>query len=526
MLVRAMIHPPSSAFERLWRGRVDRRAFLLGGIAVVAAGALPRARERVRWASDPFTLGVASGDPASDGVVLWTRLAPDPLKEGGLTEPVDVTWEIGDDPAMRRIVRQGRVTASAAAAHSVHVEADGLDADRWYWYRFHAGDATSPVGRTKTLPRSGADVNRLRFAFASCQHYETGLFTAYRHMCTEDLDLVFHLGDYIYEGAGRDGAVRKHHGPELMTLQHYRDRYTQYRLDPDLQAAHAAFPWIVTTDDHEVDNNYAGDISENNDPRDQFLARRAAAYQAYYEHMPLRRRSVPSGPNIQLYRQFTYGKLASFLVLDTRQFRTDQPCGDATKPPCPGTADAAATLLGPAQERWLLESLDRSGRRWNVLPQQVMMARVDQAPGAEERVSMDQWSGYDAERTRILEYFARRRASNPIVLTGDIHSNWVNDLKVNFRDEKSPAVATEFVGTSITSGGDGVDLPERLLGVMSENPFVRFYNGQRGYVSCSVTPQRWQTDYQVLDFVTKKESPRRTRASFRVDDGRPGAQRL
>ena len=427
---------------------------------------------------------------------------------------------------MRRIVRQGRATAAAEAAHSVHVEVEGLDPDRWYWYRFRAGDATSPIGRTKTLPRSGADVNRLRFAFASCQHYEAGYFTAYRHMATEDLDVVFHLGDYIYEGPGRDGATRRHHGPELTTLKHYRERYAQYRLDPDLQAAHAAFPWIVTTDDHEVDNNYAADISENSDPRDAFLARRAAAYQAYYEHMPLRRTSIPAGPRIQLYRQFTYGRLASFFVLDTRQYRTDQPCGDTTKPPCPGTADPAATLLGATQEKWLLDSLDRSQRRWNVLPQQVMMARVDQMPGPEERVSMDQWSGYDAGRTRLLEFFARRRASNPVVLTGDIHSNWVNDLKVDFRDEKSPAIATEFVGTSIASGGDGADLPDRLKGVMAENPFVRFYNAQRGYVSCSVTPQRWQADYQVVDFVTKKDAPRRTRASFVVADGRPGAERL
>ena len=242
--------------------------------------------------------------------------------------------------------------------------------------------------------------------------------------------------------------------------------------------------------------------------------------------MPLRRRSVPAGPNMQLYRPFTYGQLASFYVLDTRQYRTDQPCGDNNKPPCPGTADPAATLLGGAQERWLLDSLNRSKRRWNVMPQQVMIACVDQMPGPEERISMDQWAGYDAGRTRLLEFLGRRPAANPIVLTGDIHSNWVNDLKVNFRDPKATVVATEFVGTSITSGGDGVDLPDRLTGVMAENPFVRFYNGQRGYVTCSVTPQRWQTDYHVLDAVTKKDAPRRTRASFVVADGRPGAQRL
>jgi alkaline phosphatase D len=242
--------------------------------------------------------------------------------------------------------------------------------------------------------------------------------------------------------------------------------------------------------------------------------------------MPLRRRSIPSGPNIQLYRQFTYGQLASFFVLDTRQYRTDQVCGDGTRVPCPATADPAATLLGAAQERWLFESMDKSKRRWNVLPQQVMVARVDQFPGEEERVSMDQWSGYDAGRTRLLEFFARRRQANPIVLTGDIHSSWVNDLKVDFKNPKSPTVGTEFVGTSITSGGDGVEMPERVAGVMKENPFVRFYNGQRGYVSCSVTPQRWQAEYQGVDFVSKKDAPRRTRASFLVEDGRPGAQRL
>jgi alkaline phosphatase D len=516
-----------TAFDDLWRGRLDRRAFLAGGLAIIGAGALTRAQERPRWTTFPFSLGVASGDPASDGVVLWTRLAPDPLEGGGMPpDPVTVTWEVGADDGFRRIVRQGRVTATAEWAHSVHVEVDDLDANRVYWYRFHAGDATSAVGRTKTLPRRGADINRLRFAFASCQHYEAGYFTAYRHMATEDLDLMFHLGDYIYEGPGRDNQVRRHHGPELTALKHYRERYAQYKMDRDLQAAHAAFPWIVAPDDHEVDNNWAGDVSEANDPRDVFLARRAAAYQAYYEHMPLRRRSIPAGPAMQLYRQFTYGKLASFFVLDTRQFRTDQPCGDNNKPACPGTADPNATILGTAQERWLLDAIDHSKGRWNVMPQQVMMARVDQAPGPEERVSMDQWPGYDASRTRLLEFLARRRPSNPVVLTGDIHSNWVNDLKVDFRDEHSPAVATELVGTSITSGGDGVDMPERLTGVLAENPFVRFYNGQRGYVSCSVTPQTWQADYQVLDAVTREDAPRRTRASFAIADGRAGAQRL
>jgi alkaline phosphatase D len=513
--------------DSLWRGQTDRRAFLIGGLAVVGAGALARVQARPRWDASPFSLGVASGDPSDDGVVLWTRLAPDPLNGGGMTpSPVELRWEVADDEGMRRVVKSGRATAVAEWAHTVHVEVTGLEPQREYWYRFHAGDATSRTGRTRTLPRAKDDVNRLRFAFASCQHYETGFFTAYRYMATEGLDLIFHLGDYIYEGAGRDGQPRRHRGLELATLDDYRTRYAQYRLDPDLQAAHAAFPWIVTPDDHEVDNNYAGAISEHDDPRDAFLARRAAAYQAYYEHMPLRRRSIPAGPGIQLYRQFSYGRLASFCVLDTRQFRTDQPCGDGSKAPCPGMADPQATLLGATQEKWLFDALARSSARWNVMPQQVMMAKVDQMPGAEERFSMDQWSAYDVARTRLMEFLGTRRASNPVVLTGDIHTNWVNDLKVDFRDADAPAVATEFVGTSITSGGDGIDQSARMKDVLAENPFVKFQNSQRGYVSCSVTPGAWHADYQVLDQVTKPDAPRRTRASFKVRDGRPGAERL
>jgi len=522
-----LIEPGIGAFDALFRGQKDRRAFLLGGLAVVGAGALTRVQARPRWDASPFTLGVASGDPSDDGVVIWTRLAPEPLEGGGMPpDAIDVRWEIAEDDGMRRLVKQGRARAVAQWAHAVHVEAEGLGANREYWYRFHAGDATSRTGRTRTLPKAKDEVDRLRFAFVSCQHYETGFFTAYRHMATEDLDVVFHLGDYIYEGPGRDGLARKHRGVELATLDDYRNRYAQYRIDPDLQAAHALFPFIVTPDDHEVDNNYAGAVSEQNDPRDAFLRRRAAAYQAYYEHMPLRRSSVPIGDAIRIYRPFTYGKLASFFVLDTRQFRTDQACGDGVKAPCPGESDPAATMLGAAQERWLFDAFGHSSARWNVLPQQVMMAKVDQAAGADERYSMDQWSGYDAGRTRMMEFFREHRGANPVVLTGDIHSSWVNDLKVDFRDRDAATVATEFVGTSITSGGDGVDLPARMTDVMQENRFVKFYNSQRGYVSCSITPGAFHADYQVLDHVSTPDGRRSTRASFAVRNGRPGAERL
>jgi alkaline phosphatase D len=519
----------SRSLDAWLRTAISRRAFL-SSLALCGIVPTPRAdasapRRDLRFPTTPFTLGVASGDPTADGVVLWTRLAPDPLGDGGMP-PVDVevTWHIASDDGMRQIVRQGRTVASPAWAHSVHVEAKGLDAARWYWYQFRAGNYLSPIGRTRTLPREGAAAGRLRFAVASCQNYELGYFTAYQHLAAEDLDLVFHLGDYIYEGPGIAGRIRSHGGPELRTLNDYRARYAVYKTDADLQAAHAEFPWIVTWDDHEVANNYANTLSERNEPATAFLARRAAAYQAYYEHMPLRT-ARPVGPSLRVYRRFQVGSLASFFVLDTRQYRTDQPCGDGVQARCPDAFLADATLLGASQERWLLQGLAGSRARWNVLPQQVMMAPVDRAPGADRRFAMDQWGGYDAGRRRLLEFFGTGRASNPVVLSGDIHTNWVNDLLVDGDDSRSPLVATEFVGTSITSGGDGFDGLDRFQNLAAENPFVKLFNSQRGYLACEITPTEMRTEFHVLEYVSRPGSPQKIRAVFVVEDGRPGAQR-
>ena len=512
------------------RRLLDRRTFLATGLTAVGVAGTGWAsgivRQSISFSSPPFALGVASGDPTSDGVVLWTRLAPDPLNGGGMPDDnVAVHWEVALDERFGRIVQSGTEVAVAMTGHTVHVEVEGLDADRWYWYRFTAGGEVSRVGRTRTLPEAGAGVDRLRFAFASCQHWEQGYFTAYRHMAEEDLDIVFHLGDYIYEYEGREGRTRKHTGDEIELLAEYRNRYALYRTDPDLQTAHALFPWVVTWDDHEVDNNYAADVSEEEGlPAELFLRRRAEAYQAYYEHMPLRRSSLPVGARMQLYRAFTYGGLASFLVLDTRQYRSDQPCGDRVKPVCPGVLDPAATLLGPDQEAWLQDRLITSASKWNVIPQQVMMARVDLASGDEEAVGMDIWGGYEVERRRLMEFLAARRPPNPVVLTGDIHTNWVNDLKVDYTDPLAPTVATEFVGTSISSGGDGSDTRDSTEGILAENPAVKFYNSQRGYVSCDVTPGQWLSHYRVLDYVSRPDSPISTRSSFVVLDGQPGAE--
>jgi alkaline phosphatase D len=509
---------------------LDRRAFLLSGLAVYGASARELFAagpplQSPTFPTSPFTLGVCSGDPAHDSVVLWTRLALDPLNGGGMpAEPIEVRWQIATDDKLTRVVKSGKTIASHDWAHTVHVEVSGLQPHTWYWYQFRAGNELSPVGRTRTFPRAKSDVDRLRFAIASCQHFEAGLYTAYQHMAEEDLDLVMHLGDYIYESPGRDNFVRKHVGGELMTVDDYRNRYAQYRSDPALQAAHASFPFLVVWDDHEVDNDYAGLYQEAGDPVEQFALRRAAGYKAYYEHMPLRRSSVPKGALLQLYRPFTYGRLASISMLDTRQYRTDQPCATILSAPCEGTTDPRATLLGPVQERWLMNRLDRSQTGWNFIAQQIPMAKLDRFAGPERRFSMDKWDGYAESRARLLRFMGDKKPSNPVTLAGDVHNNWVNDLRLNVDDPSTPIVATEFVGTSITSTGDGADKSPLMEAMISENECVRFANNQRGYVRFDLTPKELRADFRVVEYVSKPGSPIKTRASFVVEDGRPGAK--
>ncbi len=480
---------------------------------------------RPKFSADPFTLGVASGDPAPDGFVIWTRLAPNPLEGGGMRpEVVPVTWEIFADDALKKVIRKGTSHATPQLGHSVHVELAGLKPDRWYWYRFSVGDAQSAVGRARTSPPLEAMPEKLRFAYVSCQHYETGLFTGYEHLAAEELDLVVHLGDYIYEYEGIDNRVRKHAGQEIVSLDDYRNRHAQYKTDSLLQAAHAACPWLVVWDDHEFDNNCAGDISEEpNIAKDDYLLRRANAYQAYYESMPLRRKNLPQGPALKLYRRIPFGQLADFAMLDTRQYRSDQPNQDGKRPLTGDVLSPKATMLGAAQERWLMANLLTSTAQWNILAQQIMMGRVNVSATDEALYSMDKWSGYDVPRRRLLNFLADRRVPNPIVLTGDIHSNWVNDLKVDFDREDDPIVATEFVGTSMSSGGNGIREPKGLANILANNPFVKFYNGERGYVSCTVTPQEWRSDYQVVEYVDRPGAPLVTRKSFVVENGKPGA---
>ena len=514
-------------------GRFDRR-HMLGYVSALST--LPWfarstwALQAPQFSSNPFTLGVASGDPDASSVVLWTKLAPTPREPGGGMPPVDVEvrWEVFADEAAQKPVATGKIIATSKLGHAVHVEVYGLQPDRWYWYRFHAGDATSPLGRTRTLPTAQAMPERLKFAFASCQNYEQGLYTAYQQMAADELDLVFHLGDYIYEyEAGRNGKVRTHLGAEIHSLDDYRIRHSQYRADPLLHQMHAQCPWFVTWDDHEFDNNCAGDISEETGvDTASYLTRRAAAYQAYYEMMPLRATSIPRGADMQLYRKASFGQLADFFVLDTRQYRSDQPNNDKKSPLNEAAWSPSQTMLGSSQKEWLKNHLQNSTAQWNVLAQQVMMGMmIPNGSTSNPIYSMDQWPGYAAERTELMQFILDRKVSNPVVLTGDIHSNWANELRVDDSKPESPLVAAEFVGTSISSGGNGTQQPTNLDKIYAANPGVKFHNAERGYVRCQVTRKSWQADYVVVEEVTKPGAPCLTRASFTVETGRPEVNR-
>ncbi len=503
----------------------DRRNFLIAASTALAA---PRLWARPSFPADPFTLGVASGAPLPEGVVLWTRLAPDPLDGGGLPPAaIEVRWEVARDEGFRKIVRAGRTIAEPQHAHSVHVEVNGLEPARWYWYRFMAGNAVSATGRTRTAPTPGAAIDRLRFAFASCQQYEQGFYAAHRHMAEEELDLVVFLGDYIYESSWGRNHVRKHEGPEPYTLEQYRNRYARYKSDADLQRCHAAFPWLVTWDDHEVDNDYANDRSEDLDPN--FLVRRAAAYQAYWEHMPLRRSALPAGPRMQLYGRHDFGGLARFHVLDGRQYRDHQVCprfgrggsNVVSDLNCPSRLEPNRTLLGGEQENWLYAGLSASRARWNIVAQQFLMAQMDRKPGPERQFWSDGWDGYPAARGRLLQAIAERKPANPLVIGGDVHFNCVTDLKADFDDPDSAVVATEFCGTSITSQGQA---QSRLDALQADNPHVRFANSEkRGYVMMTLSDTRCMAQLRVIDNEKDIAAPVSTLATFIVENGRAGA---
>ncbi|OLF13970.1 alkaline phosphatase [Actinophytocola xinjiangensis] len=495
-----------------------RRTFLLGSLAGTGAGLLTFRSASGADASYPFTLGVASGEPTADGFVLWTRLATNPLALDGLggmpDTPVDVEWQVAADEYFGTVVASGRVSAVRASAHSVHVEVAGLPAGRPYWYRFRANGQLSPVGRTRTAPAVGTSP-ALTMLFASCAHYASGYYTAYRRMAEENPDLILHLGDYIYE-SGATG-VRDHlPTKEITSLADYRVRHAQYRNDLDLQAAHQVAPWVVIWDDHEVENNYAGLVRENDTPTGDFRARRAAAYQAYYEHMPLRSPQAPSGENLQLYRRLRWGSLATFHMLDTRQYRSDQACGDGSKN-CPEADDPARSLTGTAQQDWLLAGLGQRLATWDLIGQQVFFAQRLTSAGNR---SMDAWDGYTANRKRLQDGWQASGNTSTVVLTGDVHKHWAANIMNNYTSQDK-VIGTELVTTSITSGGDGNAADD---GTSSVNPHVKFNKNLRGYVRTVTRPTQMTVDFRVVDKVTVRDYPVKTAKSYVIQAGAPGLQ--
>lgn len=482
----------------------------------------------------PFSLGIASGEPASDGFVLWTRLAPRPLEvDGGMPrEVVAVRWQVAEDSLFNRVVAAGDTLARPEAAHAVHVEVQGLRPDRPYWYRFQAAREISPAGRTRTAPALGAAVSRLRLAFASCQHYETGFFATYRQMVADDPDLIVFLGDYIYESsrAAPNDRVRDHGTSEPLDLAGYRARYALYKTDLDLQRAHAQAPWIVTWDDHEVENDYANAFDENLGDPWTFLRRRAAAYQAYYEHMPLRRRSQSVGPSMLLHRAIDWGGLAQLQVLDNRQFRDDQPCQlpgvgrGRVVPHCAERDYAERSMLGQAQEAWLLDTLSSSSARWNLLAQQLRFAPFQQpitAGASEMGFFNDGWEGYRANWRRIVDRWTSAKVPNPIVLSGDIHSFWANDI--HGQDTDSPIVASEFVSGSISSLPSGTHA--EWMARVRLNPHVRFYEDRvRGHGLIDLTETACEVTFRSVADARDPKSAAVTLARFAVEPGRAGVQ--
>ncbi|NHA68826.1 alkaline phosphatase D family protein [Phycicoccus flavus] len=510
----------------------SRRSVLRAGVVaaagaasagLVVADARPSAAA-VPPRSNPFLLGVASGDPTPDGFVLWTRLALDPLAPDGLggmpTSTYGVVWQVATDERFADVVKAGVATADPAWAHSAHVEVRGLQPGREYFYRFRLGRHLSAPGRAVTAPAAGTLPSALQMAFVSCSNLPAGYFTAYGALAAERPDVVLHLGDYQYEGGG-DGVGRHHAGPETTTLAGYRQRYAQYKTDPDLQAAHAAAPWLAVWDDHEVDNNYADDVPERAADAPTFLQRRAAAYRAYYENMPLRRSSLPQGPDLQLYRRVAFGDLATFHMLDTRQYRDDQACGDGYKD-CPDAADPARSLPGAAQEAWLLDGFRRSRARWDLLGQQVFFGRRDRDASEEATVvSMDAWDGYPASRRRVTQGWVDAGVRNPVVLTGDVHAHWASDLYLDY-DEPGEVVGSELITSSITSGGDGYDEADGTHPWAEWNPNLRFWTNLRGYVSTTVTPTELTARYRCVPYVSSPGAEAFTRATFVLDDGERG----
>jgi alkaline phosphatase D len=540
------LHPNTWSSQSAGQRRDFLRRLAAAGAAASWGGVLPvGAWARSRLQGQPFAWGVASGSPQADGMVLWTRIDPQALPAGDRLGPLALRWELAHDEHFRRPLRSGQATALPELGHCVHVELAGLPSDRWYFYRFTLGDATSPTGRTRSLAAPGAQVQRFRFAFASCQRWEHGYYAAWRHLCAEQPDAIVFLGDYIYEYPSANlpaaALARSHTLRYARSLADYRDRYALHRSDPELQAAHALCPWIVTWDDHEVENDYAGDQGQADTP--DFLLRRAAAYQAFYENMPLRASALVHGlggldrPDaVRVNDRLAHGQLLRFHVLDTRQFRDVLACraphssgsGSLAPQDCAELTAPGRSLLGAAQERWLQQGLAQDasphGPRWSVLAQQTLFSRRNFRAAPHALYSTDSWDGYPAARQRLLDTLVQQPPRNSVFIGGDIHQNYVCRVLADYQRPESATIASEFCGTSISSRSNTTQ--DKVDAVARRNPHVLLANCEhRGYSVADVTPTTWTTRLRVLDDATRPDAQISTLARFVVEDGRPGPVR-
>jgi alkaline phosphatase D len=508
-----------------------RRDVLAGAVALGAGAAWPHIlRAAPQFAAYPFALGISSGFPTHQSVVLHTRLATDPLApdgRGGIPpEDFPLRWELARDDRFRRIVRSGETPALAAFAHSARVEVAGLEPARDYFYRFIAGGEKSATGRTRTLPAPHREPREFRIVLASCQHLEHGYWAAYRHIAARLPDLLVHLGDYIYEGAPVLNRVRAHAGGECRELADYRLRYAQYRMDPALQAAHAAAPWITTWDDHEVANDYSGDFSGRAESPQAFQARRAAAYQAYFENLPLPPSAMPVAGQVALYSSRRIGTLADLYMLDQRQYRSAQACpvpgragGNRIAADCADLQDESRSMLGSAQEAWLEQGIARGRGRWNLLAQGTLVSYMDEQPGEGARFGGDSWNGYPAARRRLLGALHRQQARNPVIFTGDMHAFMAGNIGAVPGDPGSAPLATEIIASSISS--DPRPQPQ-LDDWTRENPNILLAEGRyRGYVDVRLSPKRLEAALMAMENRDNPASAERVLQSLVVEAGRP-----
>lgn len=447
-----------------------------------------------------------------------------------------VRWEVAEDDRFSRVVRRGVELARPELGHSVHVEVGGLKPQRPYWYRFHLDDASSTIGRARTAPAIGSLPDNIRIAVAGCQHYEAGHYTAYQHLAIDgEFDALFHYGDYIYEGPsgkgvtleGRKIVVREHAGDEIYDLADYRRRYAQYKSDADLQAAHATVAFVPSFDDHEVDNNWAGDFDQDGVPAEAFVLRRAAAMQAWYENMPVRRAQMARPLGLAMHRRLDYGRLLRMHVLDTRSHRSDQFCSKPDETQCRNDRGGPDSMIGNAQEQWLQQGLNNDAR-WNLIAQQVVCMPLDRRrPGGTEPVlSDDAWDGYPQSRKRLIETVQRHDLRNVVIATGDVHQHYVGHVPSNPQDLASAPIASEFVCTSISSNGDGAPQRKGQEHYLAQNPHISFNNAQRGYQVFDIRHERWTTELKVVDRVESLGGRLSTVARFQLSPDRPQPERI